>query len=195
MSVAPASTSSLPRRSQRQTPSVRPVPKPQPRKPLVMGRARVGVEEVEGEICAASVELVCQRSDLAEAASPEDNRLLRQAIRALDNGDKTLARELMVAALFIADRQDTAAIRAEGRRERAHGRQKNAVARAESLITGRELELPYSLDGVMATGVCGAEREPMGAISFERCGQPAGHEQDDGVHVFLAQGPEGQGAT
>lgn len=181
-----------PRTGQRQTPAVRPVPKPQPRpvaKPLAMGHARIAVEGIEDELFAAATDLVRQRADLIEAATPENNRLMRRALRALDDDDKTLARELLVAAIFIEDNEDAAARRAETRRERVHGRQKNAVARAEQMITGRELALPWPLEGLVAPAtICGAEREPMGAIRFKACGEELPHPA--GAHCFEAIGTE-----
>lgn len=145
MTISTPSVTSLPRRSARRTPSIRPVPKPAANPPLVYGRAAQRFIEVEGDLFNASAELVKQRADLAEAASPEDNRLMRKALRALDNDDVAFARELLRTALFLADNQDTAALRAEQRRANAHGYQKIAVGRVDSALTGREHEMPAEL--------------------------------------------------
>lgn len=178
------------RSASKRTPSVRPAPKPAPR-PQARGGVAYELVDIEGELFEASAELVYQRDDLAEAASDENNRALVRAIRAIDDGDYVLARDLIRVALMVEETEDAAVERARRRRETIHGRTRNATARVDGLLTGKEYALPWPLDGVMASGICGAERAPMGAITFDRCSQDAGHEEDGRVHVFLSVAPEG----
>lgn len=110
----------------------------QRRRPLVTAPAAVAaLVDVEGDLFGASIELIHQRDDLREAAGDENNKALRRALRALDEGDVSLARDLIRAALFAEDAEDAAIRRAEQRRDAAHGHQKAAAGRVERLVSAR----------------------------------------------------------
>lgn len=115
--------------------ALRPAPKPAPvRLGQRVARALVAVES---DLFDSTAELVHQRADLVEAASPQNNALLERALRALDDGDVALARELIRAALVIEHAEDAAALRAERRRVAAHDGNRSAIGGCERMLTGR----------------------------------------------------------
>lgn len=214
MTVSPAVTD--------QSSTIRAVPKPTPAtrprravEPLRGTQARLTVE-IQGRVWTAkgAVGTIAHHVETGDAIDQrgdalfmEHRRQLRRALRLArtERASQTAALlvELIASADIVAELDES---------EDWHRRQTglrasdadpalmaaNAVcslllghAEAE-LPDGMLVELPYPLDGVLAPGICGAERAPMGAIGFERCRQPAGHERDDGVHVFLAQRPESE---
>jgi hypothetical protein len=91
---------------------------------------------IEGDAYGASVQLVYQRDDLAEACSDENNRALEAALRV--EGLPPLARELIQAALAIEIAEDAAARQAEQRRSQIHGHTRSAAGRIELMLTGRD---------------------------------------------------------
>jgi hypothetical protein len=112
--------------------TLRPVPKPIP---IVRGHVARALVAVESDLFDATTELVHQRADLVEAASPENNALLERVLRI--EGLPPLARELIRAALFIEQAEDAAARRAERRRAAAHDFDRSAIGGCERMLTGR----------------------------------------------------------
>lgn len=92
---------------------------------------------IEDDIVEASCELTYQRDDLIEAANPENNRLLEEALLALQRGDVVLARQLIRSALDIENAEDAAARRAQQRRDDAHAFTRSAAGRMETVLVGR----------------------------------------------------------
>lgn len=94
------------------------------------------VHRIEDDGYGAAQQLVYQRDDLIAAASPENNRLLEQALRV--EGLPPLARELIQRALAVEIAEEQAVARAHGRRETAHFHLKAIGSRCELAATGRQ---------------------------------------------------------
>ena len=88
----------------------------------------------------AATNLVHLRDDLAEAANPENNRLLERALRVA--GLPPLARELIQAALLVEIAEEQAVARARLSRDYAHIDVKAINGAVELAITGRQRNRP-----------------------------------------------------
>jgi hypothetical protein len=195
-------TRSVPKRTPR---GIRPAPKPTP---MVSGRVARRLAEAQGHAFAD----IAADLDAADAHDTADQidarrdthircalRLVRLARRDPSSADAYLA---------LADGHLVEAIRADQihdehrKRERVGiadsigaGQALNGVIESMLCQTGAdddaplELTLGWPYDGAEPE-MCGRQREPMGAITFESCSQPLGHDQDGSVHVFLARGTE-----
>lgn len=101
--------------------------------PVIVDRGHLIAIEADG--FGASTELVYQRSDLAEAASPENNLALEAALKV--PGLPPLARELIRHALTIEIAEEAAVARAARHREVAHGHTRRIAGGVERALTGR----------------------------------------------------------
>jgi hypothetical protein len=133
MTVSPAQTI-VPREAPVRV--LRAVPKPKPAPKLHQSHQRQ-VVAIQSDVIEATAELVYQRDDLKQAISDADDCALARALRALEDGDYALCREMIRVARFAIKNEDTAARRAETRRRAAQGHQQSAAGRIEVMTTGQ----------------------------------------------------------